>query len=697
MVNENTYAEIEVLPGLPGMRQRRSMYIGSTGILNEGHAPSALTQLSQEILSNSLDERVEGYGHKISIKINKDNSMSITDQGRGMPKGPGTSFEDVISASTIPHASGKFGANGYKTSGVAGMNGIGVKITNAVSKYLKIKAISRSTVLKDGKKVLTGGLEAYEITFNGEKVIDQKIIASWKKNEIELVENANNLFRVKETNDLIQPGTTIEFLPDDGPVSEKNPLPVFESTEWTNNDLFTRFEGSAFLNAGLLIEFTDLRPDEPIIKSWRYENGLADYVKVLAENQTLLANVKDPIVINGDYDDGKYNFSLNAALLFTDDISTNLVSFANGVPTKDGGPHVDGFLQALTKSFNDFVKDKKIIKSGALSQSDILEGLVGTFELKIPSEIAEFDGQTKEKLSTVQAKQATYNIVLEEMTNWIYDRPNIAKKIIEKMLESKAARESAIKARQEAKKARQSKSGTKLSISSKLKAASSKKPEEKELFITEGDSASNIKRDQKTQAIFPIRGKIINAHKNNLSKLLDNQEVSTIAAVIGAGIGPAFEFDEMQYHKIIITTDQDDDGSHISMLLIGLFYKYFKPIIEAGRLYKVQTPLYKVVTYDKKGQKNIEMFYSEREMANYKGDLSKADVQRYKGLGEMNEEEAYDSITNKEKRRLLQISIDDAESAKKMITILLSEDASLRKAFVDTYIDFDKMYEEQFL
>lgn len=698
-MSNNNYTGIDVHEGLDGLRHRRSMYIGSTGILNEGQAPHALIQLSQEILSNSLDEALEGYGSEIDIKIDEDQSMTITDYGRGMPKGPNDSFEDVIKAATKPHASGKFDSNGYQTSGIAGMNGIGVKITNAVSKYLSIEAtIHQTTINKKGEKVHNGNIETYYIKFNREDILEQEIKKVYDKKHITWLDNHS--FKYKDSDEIIYTGTTIQFLPDDGNVSSDKDQKVFESIVWTNKDLFTRFESSAFLNAGLKIHFVDKRTtkdDQYLEKTWYYENGLKDYVKVLAQGQTLLSGLKEPISFKQSIEYENYNFSLNASLLFTDDISTQIVSFANGVPTKDGGPHYDGFIQGITKSFNDYLSNnqqiaKKLKTKNNLVQSDIIEGIISAFELKIPAELAEFDGQTKEKLSTAQAKKVTYDIVYEQLTNWLYDHEKQATTILTKMVESKAAREAAIKSRQESKKARQSKNGGKLTLSSKLKPASGRKPEEKEMYITEGDSASNIKRDTRTQAIFPIRGKIKNAYKINLSEALKNNEISTITAAIGAGIGPAFELDDMQYHKICIASDQDFDGHHIKILLISLFYKYFRNMIDAGRLYVVESPLYRAVKYIN-GKPQVKMYYSEHEIDKDRKNLEGYDIQRYKGLGEMNKDEAYDAITNRETRRLIRINIEDAEEAAQAMKILMGDNSQLRKDWIEEYIDFDELYE----
>ena len=539
--------------------------------------------------------------------------------------------------------------------------------------------------------------------FNGEEVIEQSIHKVYNKKDIKWL--SKNEFEYD--GEKLSTGTTISFLPDDGDVSEDNHQKVFGSIIWTNKELFNRFESSAFLNAGLSINFVDKRSqsdreddeNEFLTRHWLYDNGLVDYVKTLANGQNLLSGVKEPISISDSIvSDDDYDFNLNAAILFADDISTNIVSFANGVPTKDGGPHHDGFIQGVTKAFNDYLSEnddlkKKTKLKGSLVQSDILEGIIATFELKIPAEIAEFDGQTKEKLSTAQAKKVTADLIKDKLSAWLYDNSKAAESIVMKMVESKSAREAAIKSRQESKKARQSKNSGKLSLSSKLKSASSRTPSEKEMYITEGDSASNIRRDQRTQAIFPIRGKIINSYKLNLSNVLKNKEVSTITAAIGAGIGPAFELDDIQYHKVIIAADADADGAHIRTLLMTLFYKYFRPMIEAGMLYAVEPPLYKATKYVN-GEPDVKMFYSQQEIDKEADNLKGYEIQRYKGLGEMDKSEAYDAITNRDTHRLIQISIGDAEEASKAVRTLMSDNSDLRKEWIEEYIDFDEMYKE---
>lgn len=572
---KNTYTGTKSYEGLKGLRHNRSMYLGSYGVLNDGHAPRALNQTIQEVVSNSIDEYLVGAGNEIKVTIHKDNSVTIEDQGRGMRKGPGDSFDDVYGSLTIPHTSGKFEGTGYAGTGTAGMHGIGLKATNATSEYFKLHAISPTTVLVNGEKELDGALEEYEITLKMEEVLDQRVIRRWEKDDIE--EISINQFRVKSTGEIITTGTTITYLPDAGPEAEDNKRPVFESINWVNEDLYPRFESSAFLNAGLTMTFVDERKylvienedgvkeetDQPLSKSWYFERGVEEYVERISESQTLLSKMKKPITFIDEMYYEDLQFKLQTSLIFTDDTDENIRSFANGVPTKDGGPHVDGFRTALTKVINDFAKSEglnKIKSNGkskkaktidSFSQKDIFEGITGVIEIKVPSDIAEFEGQTKEKLGTVQANPVVKELITKHMTNWLYDNKPIAEQIITKIIESKMASDAAVKARQEAKKARQTKSIDNLRVSSKLKPATGKDPKKKELFITEGDSASNISRDQLTQGIMPLRGKILNVEDVPLGDALKNEEISTITSTLGTGIGPAFDISDLQYHKIV--------------------------------------------------------------------------------------------------------------------------------------------------
>lgn len=723
---ENNYVGSTSYPGLKGIRHNRSMYLGGVGVLDVLHAPRALNQTVQEVVSNSIDEFLVGAGEEIVITIHKDNAVTVKDNGRGMRKGPGDSFDDVIGSLTVPHTSGKFEGSGYSNMGTAGMHGIGLKATNATSRYMTLHAISPTTILVDsGKKdknnqpiqvkQLDGGLEEYKITLQLEDVLESEIIRKWSADEVEQV--SVNSFRIKATDEILKTGTTITYLPDDGPESEEHKAPVFESINWINGDLYPRFESSAFLNAKLKVTFIDERKnayviddetgdkidlDEPFVKSWYYENGIDEYVSEIAETQTLLSKMKHPITFAEDMTYEDMPFRLQASFIFTDDTEENLRSFANGVPTKDGGPHMDGFRTAVTKVINDYAKENDLnkVKQGkksktldAFSQKDVFEGITGVFEIRLPSDIAKFEGQTKEKLGTTQANPVVKEITTKHLTNWLYDNKDAAAQIISKIIESKVASDAAIKARQEAKKARQTKSIDSLKVSSKLKPATGNDPTKKELFITEGDSASNIERDQKTQGIMPLRGKILNVQDLNLSDVLKNEEISTLTSAFGTGIGSAFDISDLQYYKIILATDADSDGQHILMLLLTLIFKYFRPLIENGHVYVAIPPLYKATKYVK-GQPINKWYYSETEINNDRAELNAEGytLQRFKGLGEMNPEDVGKAIANSETRRIAQITIRDAELAKHKLMVLMGKESSFRKEWVKENINYDELY-----
>lgn len=681
---------IDTLGGLKGIRKTRAMYIGSTNIEQDGYAPPGLTQLAQEVISNSLDEYLTGYGDVINVTIDKDQTMTVQDFGRGLPKGNGkNNFDKVIRSVTVPHSSGKFSGSQYET-GAAGMHGIGIKAVAAVSDFVHVHAIEQHS---------DGGLLEYQIHFEFEDVVHKEVINTWKKSELEQIDNST--FKVKKTDDIIKSGTTIKFRPDNGVVSETEGQPVFGSIVWTLNALKPRLEASAILNSGLKIVLQDNRTDETI--TWQYDNGLLDYMDKISEHETALSGLKDPIVIQSEKDvgdlgntnGGNYYFKLDAVIKFVDDIDTLVLSYANGVPTRLGGTHHNGFINGLTKSIIDYGTDKKLFK-GKVDVKDIEQGLMAVFAVKVPSPIVQFDGQTKDRLSTAQARPVTQEIVYNSMIDWLYDNEKQSKIIVDKINESKAVREAMLKARKNTKEAKNSKQKGKLVLSSKLKTASSRNPKEKEMFITEGDSASNIKRDTRTQAIFPIRGKIKNAYELSLSTALKNDEISTISSVIGAGIGGAFEIDEMQYDKVIIATDADPDGSHIRILLIGLFYRFFKPMIEQGKLYFIEPPLYKATKYIK-GKPNIKMYYNDSEIEKDRKNLKGYEIQRYKGLGEMDTDEAFDAITRHDTRKLVRISLDDAEQASNILKIMLGKnkkDSERRAEWITENIDFEEIYEQ---
>lgn len=665
-MTEQQYVNVETKEGLEGMRAKPAMYLGSTGVLKEGHAPRALTQMAQEVLSNSLDESLAGYGNTVRIVINEDQSMSIIDEGRGLPKGPDKTFDAVIRSATAPHTSGKFDDSSYAGKNTTGTHGIGLKATNAISSKLIIEATcSSSKTDKNGEVVPDGGFVQYYIEFEQSKIIEAKEIKRWS---------------VKDNKDDVKTGTKITFWPDPT---------ILESTVWTLNDLLPRLEASAFLFPGVEVKLEDCRDGTE--KSWLYENGLQDYIEKMSKGESLLSSMKKPIVVDQLSEVDQFTFKITAALVYTDDINSIVEAYANGVPTKEGGPHVDGFNAGLLKAINDFATDKRLIKQ-AFRLSDVTEGLIAALHVQVPSKIFETEGQTKEKLATVQSKQATQQAVYQTLSNFFYDNLEIATEIIEKTESARQAREAAAKSRKDSKASREAKKSKRLEISSKLKQATSKDVKKCELIITEGDSASNVRRDSKYQAILGIRGKIKNVYDSTVSDALKNEEVSTIIGAIGAGVGSECDPEQSNYQNgIYLAADADDDGAHINILLLTLFYKFMRNLITAGKVYSIVPPLYKAERYVK-GKPEIKMYFTEQELANDRHNLKGYDISRYKGLGEMDSDtEAYDAITNHDTRRVVQVTIEDAMRAAQMMKVLMGDDASLRAEWIEDYIDFEEL------
>lgn len=668
-MTEANYTGVQTLEGLAGMRAKPAMYLGSTGVLQKGHAPRALTQMGQEVISNSLDEALAGFGKKVKIIVDTDNSMKVIDEGRGLPKGADDSFDDVIRAATAPHTSGKFDDDSYAGQNTTGTHGIGIKATNAISTKMIIEAICSSTTMKKGEKVLDGGLVHYKIEFEQDKVLAAEEIARWTKKELDNMEESE---RPKT-------GTIVTFWPDET---------ILESIVWTNNDLESRFEASAFLFPGVEIEYEDRRSEYH--NHWKYDDGLVGYIKKMSKGEMLLSKLKEPIAVEQMSEVDGYTFKVSAAIMYTEDANETTATYANGVPTKEGGPHQDGFYAGLVKAVNDFAMDKRLIKQ-TFRQSDVTEGLIAALHVQVPSKIMEFEGQTKEKLATVQAKAATHQAIFKAVSDWMYDNLDAATQIVEKTEMARQAREAAAKSRKEAKAGKDAKKKKRLEISSKLKQASSKDPSKCELIITEGDSASNVKRDKSTQAILGIRGKIKNAFEVSLAEAVKNNEISTIIGAIGAGVGSDCDPERSNYRAILIGTDADDDGCHICTLLLGLFYKFMRKMIEAGMIYVIVPPLYKAEKYVK-GKPEIKMYFTEQELAADRPNLTGYSIQRYKGLGEMDKDtEAYDAITNAETRRVVQVTIDDAMRAAQMLKVLLGDDATLRSEWIENTIDFDEL------
>jgi DNA gyrase, B subunit len=629
----NEYDKIEVLDGLSGVRAKLAMYIGGTGVGEDGTPPRALIQMLQETISNSLDEAISGYGDEITITVHDDNSVSVLDHGRGIPAG--VDLQDAINAFTKTHASGKFSAGAY-TTGTTGMHGIGMKAVNAASSFMRVESIR-----EDGSAFLLE-FECGELT----------------------LKRYGDVIREELLDEIGSHGTLITFMPDTGPVSDTITKPVLESNEWDIDEVKSRCEIAAFLTPGVTITL-NARGEST---QWCYPGGLAEW----------FSEGREAVSVAGTANVDGHEIQVE---LVVSDGSGSIVSFANGVATKDGGYHEAGLRASLPAAFSTFANRKFV-------SADVLSALDMAVHVKVPADIIEFEGQTKEKLGTSRARQAVSDIVKGKFVDALFDNSSFAKKLIESIDAAKSDREAIVKARELAKKAREATRGVdRLSVSSKLKTASSRNPAEKELIITEGDSASGIGRDPKTQAIMPLRGKIKNVYEIPLAEALSNKEVSTLISVLGAGVSKDFDPKKSQYGQVLIACDQDSDGFHIRTLLLGMFFKLCPGLIENGMLYVVQSPLYKAIKYVN-GQQHSIMIYSESEMVDRRNELAGYEIRRFKGLGEMSPEESHAAIADKETRHLVKITVDDARHASTVLKRLLGNDLDGRKQWLAQEVRF---------
>ena len=621
---------IQILEGLEAVRKRPGMYIGSTD-------SRGLHHLVYEIVDNSVDEVLAGFGEQIIVKIHKDNSISVQDKGRGMPTGMhkiGKPTTEVIL--TILHAGGKFGQGGYKTSG--GLHGVGASVVNALSEWLVV------SIKRDGF--------VFEQRFeNGGKPV-------------------TTLEKVGKTN---QTGTTIHFKPDPT---------IFSTTTYNYETLCERLRESAFLLKGVKIDIYDERND--LHEIFHYENGLEAFVKYLNEEKEVIS----PII---GFEGEQNGIEVDFAFQFNDGYAENLLSFVNNVRTKDGGTHEIGLRTAITRVVNEYARKVNLLKEKDknLDGSDIREGFSAIISVRVPEDLLQFEGQTKGKLGTSEARSAVDSVVTAHLTYFLEENPDISIMLIKKSVKAYQAREAARKAREDARSGKKRKKSE--ILSGKLTPAQSRNPQKNELYLVEGDSAGGSAkqgRDRRFQAVLPLRGKVINTEKAKLADIFKNEEINTIIYTIGAGVGTDFQVEDCNYDKIIIMTDADTDGAHIQVLLLTFFYRYMKPLIEAGKIYIALPPLYKVSKGA--GKKAImEYAWSDDDLQDAINKIGKGYIlQRYKGLGEMNADQLWDTTMNPETRTLIRVRIDDLARAERGVTTLMGDKVEPRRKWIEANVEF---------
>ena len=630
--NEHEYdgSQIQVLEGLEAVRKRPGMYIGSTG-------PRGLHHLVYEIVDNSIDEALAGYCNHIEVTIKKDNILEVNDNGRGIPVDiqPKLGIPAVTVVFTVLHAGGKFGGDnsGYKVSG--GLHGVGASVVNALSEWLEVR------VRRDGSE--------YRQTF-------KRGVADGPLEKIGPADTT---------------GTTVRFKAD--------PEMFTETTVYDYDTLLTRLREEAFLNAGVRITLTDERPDpnreEPVLKeSMCYEGGIRSFVEYLQkkrENEVLHPQV---IYLKGQIE----NAQAEVAMQYSSSYNELILSFANNVHTPDGGTHEEGFKAALTRAINDFGREKGYLKDKDenLSGNDVREGLVCVISVKLTE--AQFEGQTKAKLGNTEIRTLVSGMVYTKLKEFLEENPGVAKALYEKATQAARARAAAQRARELVRR----KSALETSrMPGKLVDCREKDPSKTELFIVEGDSAggsAKMGRDSSIQAILPLWGKMLNVEKARLDKVYGNEKLMPVVTALGCGLGDEFDISKLRYHKVFIMADADVDGSHICTLMLTFFFRFMRPLIEGGYVYIAQPPLFKL----QKGQ-NVKYAYNDAEMAKLSAEMPGAKVSRYKGLGEMNPEQLWETTMNPDNRVIVKITIEDAEKADEAVTILMGDKVEPRRQFIE--------------
>lgn len=626
---------IQVLEGLDAVRKRPGMYIGST----DG---TGLHHLVWEIVDNAVDEALSGFGNRIDVIINKDGSITVTDHGRGMPTGMHAMGKPTVEVIfTVLHAGGKFGQGGYKTSG--GLHGVGSSVVNALSSWLEVE------IIRDG------AIYRQRFENGGKPVTTLKKIGTAPKSKS---------------------GTSVSFMPDQS---------VFSTIDFKFNTIAERLKESAFLLKNVTLTLTDNRSEEAEHLEFHYEKGVQDFVEYLNEDKETLT----PIMF---FEGEEQEFHIEVALQYNDGFSDNILSFVNNVRTKDGGTHETGLKSAITKSMNDYARKTGLLKEKDknLEGSDYREGLSAILSILVPEEHLQFEGQTKDKLGSPLARPIVDGIVSEKLTYFLMENGDLASNLIRKAIKARDAREAARKARDESRNGKKSKKDKGL-LSGKLTPAQSKNAKKNELYLVEGDSAGGSAkqgRDRKFQAILPLRGKVLNTAKAKMADIIKNEEINTMIHTIGAGVGPDFNLDDINYDKVIIMTDADTDGAHIQTLLLTFFYRYMRPLVEEGHVYIALPPLYKMSKG--KGKKEIvEYAWTDIELEELRQKFGKGSLlQRYKGLGEMNADQLWETTMNPETRTLIRVTIEDLARAERRVNVLMGDKVPPRRQWIEDNVKF---------